>query len=405
MPRRWNIAQSHLGVAVAEHGTTEPAGRLPDAAGMTNGNSWKKGWRSLFLLGVTIALVLLGIAFRQAAAPGKEDPVLEASTPQVLGVFSTDPNATIRLTADVFWHDVSGGGVRVPFEQLYVSVAVSKPSKSQTLLITSSLKPASGQDFRRAVFYDGNNPFRILDQHEYVMEIPLEDIQHFLASPYGFPVATFELSQVTQESNGSFFAHLPLMGINAGASYNIPYFFSESDSFGQSENMLEYPQLKNAQDYPLRGYATSDPSKYQAPPGLQLTTAYWQPSSLTTTEILENVRSELENATVNSIVPSDGHLQDFNYVWQESGSLEPTMNLTNQDTAASHSEWDFRSGIAFGVAAGTGVAFVQEGNNPVLGVLGRFLGFRWLRKRPKIESKSSAAKKAGKSPTGLGWPR
>ncbi len=224
------------------------------------------------------------------------------------------------------------------------------------------------------MFYDGNNPSRILDSHEYVIAIPLDVIQHFLVGPYGFPVATFELPQVTQESNGSFFAHLPLMGINAGASYNAPYFFSVSDSFGQSENMIEYPRLKNVQDYPLRGYATSDPSKYQAPPGQQLATAYWQPSSLTTTEILEDVRSELENATVNSIVPSDGHLQDFSYVWQENGSLEPTINLTNQDTAASHSEWDFLSGIAFGVAAGTGVAFVQEENNPLVGALGP--GFR-----------------------------
>jgi hypothetical protein len=236
------------------------------------------------------------------------------------------------------------------------------------------------------------------------MEIPLDNIQHFLVGPYGYPVATFELPQVTQESNGSFFAHLPLMGINAGPSYNIPYFFSESDSFGQSENMIEYPRLKSATDYPPRGYATSDPSKYQAPPGRQLITAYWQPSSLTTTEILENVRSELENATVNSIVPSDGHLQDINYVWQEIGSLEPTMNLANQDAAASHGEWDFRSGIAFGIAAGTGVAFVQEENNPLPGALGRFLSFRWLRKRPKIGSKSSAAQRNGKSPTGLGWP-
>jgi hypothetical protein len=391
---------------VADHGgPAEPAGRMPDAAGTSNGNPWKNGWRSLFLLGVTIALVMLGIAFRQAAAPGKEDPVLEASTPQVIGVFSTDPNATIRLTADVFWHDVSGGGVRVPFEQLYVSAVVRDRGKSQSLLVTSSLKPAFGQDFRRAMFYDGNNPSRILDSHEYVVTIPLDVMQHFPAGPHGFSVATFELPQVTQESNGSFFAHLPLMGINAGASYNIPYFFSVRDSSGQSENMLEYPRLKNAQNYPLHGYATSDPSKYQAPPDRQLATAYWQPSSLTTTEILEDVRSELENAAVNSIVPSDGHLQDFSYVWQESGSLEPTMNLTNQDTAASHSEWDFRSGIAFGVAAGTAVAFVQEENNPLLGVLGRFLSFRWLRKRPKIKSKSSAAQKTGRYPTGLGWPQ
>jgi hypothetical protein len=79
------------------------------------------------------------------------------------------------------------------------------------------------------------------------------------------------------------------------------------------------------------------------------------------------------------------------------------MNLANQDAAASHSEWDFRSGIAFGVAAGTGVAFAQEENNPLLRALGSFFSFRWLRKRPKIRSKSSAAQRTNRSPTGVGW--
>lgn len=391
---------------MAEHGgPTGPAGPLPDAGGASDSNSWKKGWRSLFLLGVTVTLVLLGIAFRQAAAPGKEDPALETDTPQVIGIFSTDPNTTIHITADVFWHDVSGGELRVPFEQLYASVVVRNPGKLPTILVTSSLKPAFGEDFRQAMFYDGDNPSRVLDSQEYVMAIPLDAMQHDPLGPYGFPVATFELPQVTQESNGSFFAHLPLMGINAGVSYTVPYFFSVRNSFGLSEGMLEYPRLKNAQDYPQHGYATSDPSKYRSSPGQQLTTAYWQPSSLTSTEILENVQSELENAAVNSIVPSDGHIQDAGYVWQENGSLEPTMNLTNQDTAASHSELDFRSGIAFGVAAGTGVAFVQEENNPLLGMLGRFLSFRRLRERSKNKSKSSAARKTGRSPTGLGWPQ
>lgn len=89
-------------------------------------------------------------------------------------------------------------------------------------------------------------------------------------------------------------------------------------------------------------------------------------------EILEEVKTEVNNATVNSIVP-DGSLQGDNYVWQAEGDLEPTMSLTNQNAAASHSTWSFFSGIFIGVAAGTFVAFVQEEKNPLLSRAGRFL--------------------------------
>jgi hypothetical protein len=104
---------------------------------------------------------------------------------------------------------------------------------------------------------------------------------------------------------------------------------------------------------------------------------------LTTTEILEDAASEFNNSIVNSIEPSGGHFQNNNYIWQGNGSLEPTVYLTKEDAAASHSDWDFRSGIAFGVAAGTGVAFVQEENNPLLTIFGNFFGLPWSRLRRK----------------------
>lgn len=59
--------------------------------------------------------MLLGFAFRRAAAVGKEDAQLQA-TPQMIGVFSTDPNATIHLTTRVFWRNVNGFAERLPFE-------------------------------------------------------------------------------------------------------------------------------------------------------------------------------------------------------------------------------------------------------------------------------------------------
>jgi hypothetical protein len=399
----------------------EPVGNKLNAGDKKVDNPWRKGWRSIFLLGVTVALVLLGLIFKHKAANGAESPTLETVTPQVIGVFSTDPNATIRITAQVFWRYAGSPNGDSPFEAVYVSARVSKPSSSSAILITSS-RPAiknksvatPDQNYRNALFYEGAKPFRILDSNEYVDEIPLKLIQQFsVDAQRGFLVGFFTLPQITQESNGSFFAHLPAIGVSVSPSYVFPFFISESDSFGQSEKLIEGPQLKNISDYPVRGYASSAPSKYQAPPGQHLRKSYWRPASLTVTEILENVQSEFNNAIVNNIVPSDGHLMNSSYVWQANGILEPTMNLTNQDATASHSAWDFRSGIAFGVAAGTGVAFIQEENNPLLSMIGRFFSLIWLRVRRKLgaipkesrkDDKPVEPKKIGRSSAGLGWP-
>jgi len=224
--------------------------------------------------------------------------------------------------------------------------------------------------YKSAVFYSGSKPFPVLAPQEYVTEL------HIAQSPrvgqYGQPVGLFLLPPVTQESHGSFFAHLPAIGVSYSGSFEpLPALISERSS-SQREQLVESPLPKDLRNVPTSRYGSSDPSKYQAPLGQHFQAVYWQPASLTTTEILEDVKSEVDNASVNSIVP-DGSLQGNNYVWQGKGSLEPTMSLTNQDAAASHSILTFFSGIAFGVAAGALVAFIQEDDNPLLSWLARFL--------------------------------
>jgi hypothetical protein len=332
----------------------------------------RKGWRSIVLFGMTIALALLGYSFWRAAAVGKEDASLEAGVPQLIGVFSTDPNATIHLTTEVVWH---GSGLGSPLEVVYVSATVPNPKNSSAILITSSLQPkllrgkpnnlkfVPDTSYQKAVFHSGTSRFSVLDPNEYVTELPLKAIeQGSRNSQYGIVVGTFELPQITQESHGSFFVHLPEIGFGAGSSfYPLPYLISEEGSWPQRD-LIEGPLPKDLRNVPITGYASSDPSEYQAPPGQHLQTAYWQPASLTTMEVLDDVKSKVENATVNSIVPN-GYLQGSNYVWQGDYFLEPTMSLTNQDAAVSHSDWGFFSGIAFGVAAGTGVGFISEKPN------------------------------------------
>jgi hypothetical protein len=356
------------GVGVADGGeATEPE----------VGNLWRKGWRSIVLFGMTIALVLLGFGFWRAAAVGKEDASLEAGVPQLIGVFSTDPNAIIHLTTEVVWH---GSGFRSALEMVYVSATVPNPKNSPAILITSNLEPklvtgtpnnlkvAPDTNYQKAVFHSGTSPFSVVDPNEYVTELPLKRIeQGFRDSQYGIPVGTFVLPQITQESHGSFFVHLPEIGFGSGSSFwPLPYLISEQSSWEQSSwpqrDLIEGPLPKDLKNIPTTGYASSDPSIYQAPSGRHLQTAYWQPASLTTMEVLDDVKSKVANATVNSIAP-DGYLQGNNYVWKGDYFLEPTMSLTNQDAAVSHGDWGFFSGIAFGVAAGTGVGFISEKPN------------------------------------------
>ena len=233
--------------------TAEPVFRVPvGTARREISHPWRKGWRSVFLFGATVVLALLGFICWLAAAAGKEDASLEAGTPQLIGVFSTDPNATIHLTAVVVWRNVSGFA-KLPFEQVYVSATVPHPKSSSAILITSSVRPivvtgASGNQivpdtlYKSAIFYNGSKPFSILDGHEYVTEFRLKSIEQGrgnqqsgmnLGTQYGVQIGLFELPPVTQESHGSFFAHLPDIGFGPTAFDPLPFLISELSSSSQ----------------------------------------------------------------------------------------------------------------------------------------------------------------------------
>ena len=356
-------------------------------------NRWIKGWRSVFLFGVTIVLVLLGLIFWHASAPGEENPYLEAGPPQVIGVYSTDPYARIHLTTELTWHNAGGldESLRLPFEEIYVSVTGPQLNSSSDILISTNIDPTIGlgnqiepdPHFKRALIYNDKSPYSILNSGMYVTIQTLKEIEQdnellILQSPYGYKVGTVVLPRLTQESRGSFFAHLPDVGFDGLSIDQFPSLISLGGSSEQSEKLIENPLPKNPNEiFSTVGYASSHPSTYNAPPGQRLGQAYWQPASLTTTEILDDVQSELDTSTVNNIEPSNGQLQGDNYVWEGTGPLEPTMSITNQNAAASHSDWAFRSGVVFGVAAGTSVAFVQDPNNPLFALARDLFNLLW----------------------------
>jgi len=76
-------------------------------------------------------------------------------------------------------------------------------------------------------------------------------------------------------------------------------------------------------------------------------------------EQISGLGPELQNDQIESVVPTGTILQD-GYSWQSNGSLTPDLSAVDPTAVAAASTWDFRSGIAFGLAVGAGVAFLQE---------------------------------------------
>ena len=76
-------------------------------------------------------------------------------------------------------------------------------------------------------------------------------------------------------------------------------------------------------------------------------------------EQISGLGPELQNDQIESVVPTGTILQD-GYSWQSNGSLTPDLSAVDPTAVAVASTWDFRSGIAFGLAVGAGVAFLQE---------------------------------------------
>lgn len=381
----------------ADGGASDPpepheAHQGPDQAGGHDGtNEWSKGWRSIFLLAVTILFIVMGLLFRFESQSGQEPSSLEG-TQQILGAYTTDPNATMHLNAEVFWQ-AQNASYPLPFEQFFLSISGPGIKPSTMVMVRSSLPAVINgpnnqiiydSSFRKLAVYPGGNGIPADRNPTYILEEPAEFLMSkSMSDPRGAYIGTFELPGVVAESHGSYFAHLPTIGLGEGGYQPFPSFLSEINVATAGENLIEYPQLKSPGAF--TGRLSLDPAAYRSfgPPS----NLYWAPETLDTSETLIAAAPLFTNTNV-SVQPSNGALVGFDYTWQEIGGIDPRINSTEESAAASQDAWTFRSGIAFGIAVGTGVAFFQEDENPILKRTSRlYLSFwRRLRKRPRPEA-------------------
>ena len=195
-----------------------------------------KGWRirvPVFLLAI-VGSVIVGIVFLSMAAPGRESASLLLNPSLRVDAFATIPNVTVSLNMIINTSRSCSGETVADCEigsvaDLYGTVAGSgstnRVNPGGKILIISTrpayspsnppeFPPESAQTTVWAVERPHNVPSM---PYLNLFAISIAEIEQTQGeSPYGAPIAEFRIPSVTEESNGSFFGHLPDIGWLSG---------------------------------------------------------------------------------------------------------------------------------------------------------------------------------------------
>jgi hypothetical protein len=322
-----------------------------------------RGWLRWVLFVAILLAAGLGLYFKSLTDPGKESATLEVHPPQSVGVYVSNRDISAHLTAYISF---SPGKIASPSqpteasEALYLQVSAPASLSAATVLITSDTPIQTGWNFASMpVLMPGLRNTTI-----YGLLLPVGQVDKS-ETPVGAIISVCNLRNTVQATRGGLFIHLPDIGIwNPLVADPFPYpsvfpqFLSEySPGTSRISGLIDVPQLKFST---LPGYNPSlpNPSEYKTPNGTP-GSFFWNPKSLSTTQVLTKIGGYLRASQVQSVLPS-GSLQGNEYIWQATGQLEPYLSTINQGFAASESNFTFLSGIAFGVGGAALIALVQE---------------------------------------------
>lgn len=336
-----------------------------------NDHPW---WRWLVFLGIAILTGVPAFVLKGHGKSATEPATMTAGTSQEINVYASDPSLEVGATLVVFWN--AGN----PYEVLYLAAqGTGKQSAYGDILVTSNTPDASlnqsdiatnlepphiSMDERLKLInvrsgYDVETPaFESL----FAEEVPMFYINESDArGKYGVPVAAFRISSlkapIADDTGGTYFAHLPLLNSAQDTPFaDQPQFMAEFvppyDRGKIDADLIQLPNLTgNAENRREKAGTLGEPdvtlSDYQSllnePAAL-----YWEPQSVTSIEVLKNVKPKLDNAN-DSIVPS-GNFSGNDYIWQNTDSLEPTIVAAQLDSADSKSNDLFLSGIFFALS-------------------------------------------------------
>lgn len=191
-----------------------------------------KNWRIPIFLLAAVALTIVGFKCKALATPGRESASLLLSPPLLVFPLASSPNVAVHLTMIMnASHSCSNAGAATNCQNssegtLYATVTESGSSadvnRGGKILIVST-KPGYlysdtsisqyGPQSTKTTAYANVRSKRF--GYFYLLTIGIRTIEQGQGlSQYGVPIAEFDLPSVTQNTNGSFFAHLPEIGLS-----------------------------------------------------------------------------------------------------------------------------------------------------------------------------------------------
>lgn len=342
--------------AAAEHARSHDSSAADHSE--TDDFKWLKYAKAGFFLFVALAAVTFGFTFRSYSNSGDIN-FIQPPQRAAFDVYASNPYISVKLDLYVY-------GL---INQAILTLIASAPQtvRSGTIILASTIP-----DENR-----GTSLFP-MDKHEksarsvYILQSSFRRSTKSGTGTFQAPVAAwigfYNLSNTVLYTKDKLIVQMPGLEEYSSPQFSIPNLLSEKDP-----NTGKLIGFTDTTYYPINESTFSDPSDYHTAYGAP-DMLFWSPQITTTEELA--MGDELRNYQISSVVPT-GTLQENTYNWQNNGRLGAYLSATDPNAIAVENAWDFRSGIAFGIAVGAAVAFVQELPDEIHPIR------RWRKRHPK----------------------
>jgi hypothetical protein len=288
----------------------------------------KSLWRAGALLVSCVLAAVLGFQWH-AEAHAATASSGSAVDPLQFGIWSSRPDSKVSIEVDA---DPAMG---VDGEQYPADVEVTVNAAPGTKLIfTSPEKPRT--TYTRSIPGPSRKLIYLL------VDVPSP------APRQGVSIGMFDMPQADYAQGLSLVVRMPTIAAEGGPNFGKRYATAQNDP-----NRLYY-------DAPIGLVDNEDsPDAIKADPKEHPGTVFYGTAALTATETARGL-GDLSGYTIDTAEPSNGVASNGSYTWTGSYGLSGTLVATPRNLVAEMSQFDFQSGIALGIAAALGVAFLQE---------------------------------------------
>jgi hypothetical protein len=272
----------------------------------------RKSWRPVLLFVIMAVCGGYGLHYKALSSP---DDGLSLPPPVSLDIFFTSRNVSASLT------DTATAGDLNSTSNVGIQLQVPANTKLAILVLSTAYAPGFMQV---RVLQDGASKFEVFPENRHIGEREY-GVAYTLAPTQAVPrdvtlrFGPFYSSNNITLTKDTFYISLPEIGF-------------------QDYGLSMIPSSVLVQKYNLRFYA---------------------PRNLDITEGLSGANPLFENWPIKQITPG-GAFDGEDYVWHDSGELEPSVEATYELGVAAEGNSAFLSGILFGLSGAAAIALIQE---------------------------------------------